>query len=69
MPSATAEKIADLERRISVLTNKLQGIVCDEVMRSELIKRCGYDLQYLAQFDGLLDLALEFDGGRLEAEV
>lgn len=64
----TADKIAELERRIAVLTDKLQSIVCNGAFRSDLIERCGDGFEYMAKLDGLLDLALEFDGGRLEPE-
>jgi len=65
MKPETADKVADLERRIAVLTDKVQDFVCDQHMRSDLIKQCGDGFFYLAKLDALLDLALEFDGGRL----
>jgi len=68
MRSETAQQVDELERRIAVLTDKLQNIVCNKAFRSDLIERCGDGFEYLARFDALLDLALEFDGGRLEAE-
>mgnify|MGYP001372822122 CR=1 FL=1 len=67
MTLETADKVSELERRIAVLTDKLQDFACDESMRREIIERCGYGLQYLAKLDGMLDLALEYDG-RLEAQ-
>ena len=68
MKPEKAEHVADLERRLSVLTDKLQKIVCDGAFRSDLIERCGDGFEYLAKLDAVLDLALEFDGGRLEPE-
>jgi hypothetical protein len=68
MKPETAAKAADLERRIAVLTDKLQNIVCNKAFRSDLIEGIGEGFEYLAKLDGMLDLALEFDGGRLEPE-
>ncbi len=68
MQPETADKVAELERRIAVLTDKLQSFACDGMFRSELIERCGHGFEYLAKLDAVLDLALEFDGGRLEPE-
>lgn len=68
MKPETAGKVAELERRIAVLTDKLQSIVCNKAFRSDLIERVSDGFEYLARLDGLLDLALEFDGGRLEPE-
>ena len=68
MKMEAAEMVAELERRISVLTDKLQNIVCNKAFRSDLIEGIGEGFEYLAILDGLLDLALEFDGGRLEPE-
>lgn len=64
----TAGRIAELERRIAVLTDKLQHFVCNSSFRSDIIERCGYGFEYVARLDALLDLALEFDGGRLTPE-
>jgi len=66
MTSHTAEQVQELERRIAVLTDKLQNLVCSKAFRSDLIEQIGDGFEYLAKLDGLLDLALEFDGGRLE---
>lgn len=68
MKPETADKVADLERRLAVLTDKLQSIVCNKAFRSDLIERCGDGFEYLAKLDAVLDLALEFDGGRLNPE-
>lgn len=68
MTSHTAEQVQELGRRIAVLTDKLQNIVCNKAFRSDLIEQIGDGFEYLAKLDGLLDLALEFDGGRLEPD-
>lgn len=68
MKPETAGKVAELERRIAVLTDKLQSLVCNAAFRSDLLERCGDGFEYLAKLDAILDLALEFDGGRLEPE-
>lgn len=68
MKPETANKVAELERRIAVLTDKLQNLVCNKAFRSDLIEGIGEGFEYLAKLDGLLDLAMEFDGGRLEPE-
>jgi len=68
MKPETAGKVAELERRIAVLTDKLQNLVCNKAFRSDLIEGIGEGFEYLAKLDGLLDLAMEFDGGRLEPE-
>jgi len=68
MKPETASKVAELERRIAVLTDKMQNFACNEAFRSDLIERCGDGFEYLAKLDAVLDLALEFDGGRLQPE-
>lgn len=65
MKPETAEKIAELERRIGILTGKISNVVCSKAFRSNLLECSGDGLAYLAQLDGLRDLALEYDGGRL----
>lgn len=64
----TAGKVADLERKMAVLTDKLEVVICDKQFRVSLIQDDD-GFAYLAKLDGLLDLALEFDGGRLIAET
>lgn len=68
MKPETANQVADLERRIAVLVDKLQRVVCDDYFRKDLLNECGDGLEYVAKLDAVLDLALEFDGGRLEPE-
>lgn len=68
MKPETAAKVADLERRIAVLTDRLQSIVCNGAFRTELIEGLCEGFEYISKLDGLLDLALEFDGGRLTPE-
>lgn len=61
-------RLNEMERRIAVLADKAQDVVCSKAFRSDLIERCGDGFEYLARLDALVDLALEFDGGRLEPE-
>ena len=68
MKPETAGKVAELERRIAVLTDTLQNLVCNKAFRGDLVDGIGEGFEYLAKLDGLLDLAMEFDGGRLEPE-
>ena len=64
-----ADAIRELERRLSVLTEKLQDLVCAEWLRGEILDRCGYGGEILSRLDGLLDLTLEMDGGQLRPQV
>lgn len=68
MKQETAAQVADLERRIAVLTDKVQNIVCNKAFRSDLLEGLSDGFEHIAKLDALLDLALEFDGGRLEPE-
>lgn len=65
MKPETAEKVADLERRIAVLTDRLGQFVNDQDIRNDVIDRCADGIEYIVRLDGLLDLAIEFDGNRL----
>ena len=65
MPEATASQVQDLERKLSVLTDRLECLVTDAWFRKEIIDGCGDFGEILAKLDGLVDLAIEFDGGRL----
>lgn len=58
-----AERIEELERRLAVLSEKIQDFVMDDYNRGEIIERCGSGDVMLAQLDALRDLAWEFDGG------
>lgn len=64
----TANQVADLERRIGVLVDKLQRIVCNDYFRKDLLDECADGFEHLAKLDAVLDLALEYDGGRLKPE-
>lgn len=68
MKSETSQQVSDLERRIAVLADDLQKLVCADWFRKEIIKYCGHGVEMLCRLDALLDLAIEFDGGRLEPE-
>ncbi len=46
MKPETAEKVADLERRIAVLTDRLQDFACNTFMRGEIIDRLGHGFEY-----------------------
>lgn len=59
---------ADLERRLSILAERLQELIVDKWLRTEILDRCSDGGEILCRFDSLLDLALEFDGGRLLPE-
>ena len=65
MDSATAASVEDLERKIAVLTDRLGKLVEASWFRSSIIDRCGDGVEIIARLDGVLDLAIEFDGGRL----
>ena len=65
MDSATAEQVEDLERKLSVLTDRLERLVTDKWFRKNIVEECGDGIEMIAKLDGLLDLAVEMDGGRL----
>lgn len=69
MKPETAERITELERRIAVLTDKLQEVACNSHFRRGVLDGSSDGLFYLAKIDAVVDLALEFDGGRLEPET
>lgn len=62
-----AARVPDLERRIAVLADRLQDFVCSRQIRTSILE-CGDGFELIAKLDGILDLALEFDGGRLKPE-
>jgi len=65
MSSATAEQVQDLERKLSVVTDRLERLVTDDWFRKGIIEGCGDFAEMLARLDGIVDLAIEFDGNRL----
>ena len=65
MSIATAEQVEDLERKLSVLTDRLECLVTDKWFRKGIVEECGDGIEMIAKLDGLLDLAVEMDGGRL----
>jgi hypothetical protein len=67
MDSATAASVEDLERKIAVLADRLERLVDAKWFRSSIVDSCGDGVEIMARLDGLLDLAIEFDGGRLLA--
>lgn len=65
MKEDTAEKVADLERKLAILCDRLGQFVNDHDIRTDMIDRCADGIEYVVRLDGLLDLAIEFDGNRL----
>ena len=65
MKPETAEKVADLERKLAILCDRLGQFVNDHDIRNDMIDRCRDGIEYIVRLDGLLDLAIEFDGNRL----
>ena len=65
MDSATAARVEDLERKLSVITDRLETLVCEKWFRDEILERCGNGAEMINRLDGLVDLAIEMDGGRL----
>ena len=62
---ATASQVQDLERKLSVLTDRLERLVTAKWFRDGIINDCGDFAEMLSKLDGLVDLAIEMDGGRL----
>lgn len=66
MDSATAATVEDLERKLAILAGEINFIVNDGGFRQEIINSgCDSEYELLVRLDGLWDLAMEFDGGRL----
>jgi len=65
MDEATAAKVQDLERKLSVLTDRLEALVTAAWLRKSIANECDDGVEILAKLDGLVDLAVEMDGGRL----
>lgn len=63
-----AQRVEELERRLAVLADKIQGLACSSWVRNELLEHDMEGDLILARLDALVDLALEFDGGRLKPE-
>ena len=64
--STTAAKVEDLERKLAILAGEINFIVNDEGFRKDLIDSgSGSEFELIARLDGLWNLAIEFDGGRL----
>lgn len=64
-PASDNGEVADLKRRLAVLAEKIEALVLDQYIRGEILERCGDGLEFMARLDAILDLAKEFDGGRL----
>lgn len=65
----SADAIRELERRLSVLAEKVEDLACAEWLRGEVIDHCPCAGEILARLDALADLALEMDGGRLHPKA
>lgn len=65
MKADTAEKVADLERKLAILCDRLGEFISDPNIRNDIIDRCRDGIEYIVRLDGLHDLAIEFDGNRL----
>ena len=63
MKPEVAHKVAELERRISVLADRLEELVAADWFRKEIIDSGGHGIEMIVRLDGLLDLAYEFDAG------
>ena len=55
----------ELKRRVAILTDRLEELVTAEWFRKAITSDCSDGVEIMCRLDGLLDLALEFDGGRL----
>lgn len=56
-------QIAELQRKIGVLADRIGDLVDDRFIRDQIMDRCGDWEVILARWDHLLELALEFDIG------
>ena len=65
MSSETASQVQDLERKLAVLTDRLETLVTDKWFRKGILDSCGDGIQTITKLDALVDLAVEMDGGRL----
>lgn len=55
----------ELKRRLSILADRLEELVTAKWLRKAITDECSDGVEIVCRLDGLLDLALEFDGGRL----
>lgn len=65
MSSVTGERVQDLERKLAVITERLKSFVFDDWFRKGILEGCRDGLEMIARLDGLVDLCVEMDGGRL----
>jgi len=61
--SSVGARVKDLERKISVLTDRIEDLVTDSFIRDELTERSAYASEILSKLDHLYELATEFDSG------
>ena len=64
MSETTAAQVADLERKLSILSGDLESIVTEKSLRLQIVD-CEDGVELITRLDALLDLSVEFDGGRL----
>jgi hypothetical protein len=57
---ATLGKCSIQERRFRIVADQLAEFALDDDFRTDLLKRCGYGLYYLAKLDAVVTLADEF---------
>ena len=65
LPTATLDTLAEQQRKIAVLADRLTDMTCAQWFREQIVDRCQDGVEMLAKLDAITDLALEVDGGRL----
>ena len=63
MKPETADKVADLERRLEILTDRIEAFVVNAGIRDEIVECCGDGIEFMVRLDSIYDLAVEFSGG------
>lgn len=61
----TNTRATEAARRFSVLAGELDFIINDERFRRDIVDYLVDGCEWLARFDAVMALALEYDGGRL----
>ena len=65
LPTATRNTLAEQERKIAVLADRLTELIGASWFRSQIAEYCPDGPEIIARLDAIDDLAIEFDGGRL----
>ena len=65
MSETTARQVKDLERKLSVITDRMERLVTEDWFRKGIIDGCADFAEILERLDGIVVLAVEMDGGRL----